>query len=208
MKQALNLQGNLFGGVTAAIIALPLGLAFGVASGLGAAAGIYGAIILGFFASLFGGTPTQISGPTGPMTVIIASAVISLHSDINLIATVVLLAGIFQILFGFIKIGRFIQYIPYPVISGFMSGIGIIIIILQINPYLGLESDASVVHILASLPSHVLQANPWTFALATATLAIMFLTPSKISKIIPTPLIALVVLTPISVYFNLQVPVN
>ncbi len=207
MKQAFNLQGNLFGGVTAAIIALPLGLAFGVASGLGAAAGIYGAIILGFFASLFGGTPTQISGPTGPMTVIIASAVITLHSDINLIATVVLLAGIFQILFGLIKIGRFIQYIPYPVISGFMSGIGIIIIILQINPYLGLESDASVVHILVTLPSHLLQANPWTFALATATLAIMFLTPARISKIIPTPLIALVVLTPISVYLNLQVPV-
>jgi SulP family sulfate permease len=207
LKEALNLQGNLFGGVTAAIIALPLGLAFGVASGLGAAAGIYGAIILGFFASLFGGTPTQISGPTGPMTVIVASAVISLHSDINLIATVVLLAGIFQIVFGFIKIGRFIQYIPYPVISGFMSGIGIIIIILQINPYLGLDSDASVVHILVSLPSHILQANPWTFMLATSTLAIMFFTPAKISKIIPTPLIALIVLTPISVYFNLQVPV-
>jgi len=207
LKQPLNLQGDLFGGVTAAIIALPLGLAFGVASGLGAAAGIYGAIILGFFASLFGGTPTQISGPTGPMTVIIASAVITLHNDINLIATVILLAGIFQILFGVIKIGRFIQYIPYPVISGFMSGIGIIIIILQINPYLGLESDASVVHILVSMPSHLLQANPWTFALATATLAIMFLTPAKISKIIPTPLIALTLLTPISVYLNLQVPV-
>ena len=207
MKQALNLQGNVFGGVTAAVIALPLGLAFGVASGLGATAGIYGAIVLGFFASLFGGTPTQISGPTGPMTVIVASAVISLHSDINLIATVVLLAGIFQILFGFIKIGRFIQYIPYPVISGFMSGIGIIIIILQINPYLGLESDASVVHILSTLPSHLPQVNPWTFVLATSTLLIMYLTPAGISKIIPTPLIALIVLTPISVYFTFQVPV-
>ncbi len=207
MKQGLNLKGNLFGGVTAAVIALPLGLAFGVASGLGATAGIYGAIILGFFASLFGGTPTQISGPTGPMTVVVASAVISLHSDINLIAMVVLMAGLFQILFGFIKIGKFIQYIPYPVISGFMSGIGIIIIVLQINPYLGLESDASVVHILMTLPSNLSHTNLWTFVLATATLAIMFFTPTRLSKIIPTPLIALVVLTPISVFFGFDVPV-
>eukprot|EP01000_Liburna_glaciale_P003091 NODE_2325_length_535_cov_1162.049383_g1791_i0.p1 GENE.NODE_2325_length_535_cov_1162.049383_g1791_i0~~NODE_2325_length_535_cov_1162.049383_g1791_i0.p1 ORF type:complete len:162 (-),score=48.19 NODE_2325_length_535_cov_1162.049383_g1791_i0:49-534(-) len=142
----MNIQKNLFGGITAAIIALPLGLAFGVASGLGPTAGIYGAIILGFFASLFGGTPTQISGPTGPMTVVMASAVISLHGDLGLIVTTILVAGLFQIAFGLLKIGKFVQYIPYPVISGFMSGIGIIIIILQINPYLGLSSDASVVH--------------------------------------------------------------
>ncbi len=203
----MNLKGNLFGGITAAVIALPLGLAFGVASGMGATAGIYGAIILGFFASLFGGTPTQISGPTGPMTVVVASAVISLHGDINLIAAMILLAGLFQILFGFMRIGKFIQYIPYPVISGFMSGIGIIIIILQINPYLGLESDASVVHVLMTLPANLFQTNIWTSVLATATLAIMFLTPTRLSKIIPTPLIALVVLTPVSVMLNFQVPV-
>lgn len=207
MDNTLNLKGNLFGGLTAAIIALPLGLAFGVASGLGATAGIYGAIILGFFASLFGGTPTQISGPTGPMTVIIASAVVSLNGDINLITTVILLSGIFQILFGFAKIGKFIQYIPYPVISGFMSGIGIIIIILQINPYLGLKSDASVINVILSLPSSIIHTNIWAFSLATATLMIMFLTPKKIAKLIPTPLIALVVLTPISVYFDMPLEV-
>ncbi len=201
----MKIKENLLGGMTAAIIALPLGLAFGVASGLGATAGIYGAIILGFFASLFGGTPTQISGPTGPMTVVTAAAVISLNSDINLIVTTILLAGIIQILFGVLKIGKFVQYIPYPVISGFMSGIGIIIIVLQINPYLGLDSDASVMHILISLPSHISQTNLYAFALATATLLIMFFTPNKIAKIIPTPLIALAILTPISVYFNFEV---
>ncbi len=199
----MNLQKNLFGGITAAIIALPLGLAFGVASGLGPTAGIYGAIILGFFASLFGGTPTQISGPTGPMTVVMASAVISLQGDIGMIVTTILVAGLFQIVFGLIKIGKFVQYIPYPVISGFMSGIGIIIIILQINPYLGLASDASVVHILASLPQKFAYINYDALTIATATLVIMFFTPTKITKVIPAPLIALLILTPLSVYFGL-----
>jgi len=201
----LNLQKNLFGGLTAAVIALPLGLAFGVASGLGPTAGIYGAIILGFFASLLGGTPTQISGPTGPMTVVMASAVVSLHSNINLIATTIILSGIFQILFGILKIGKFVRYIPYPVISGFMSGIGIIIIILQINPFLGLPSDASIIHILVTLPSHLSNSNIQAIILASLTLAIMLFTPSKIAKMIPTPLIALFILTPMSIYFNFNV---
>jgi SulP family sulfate permease len=201
----VNIKQNLLGGITAAVIALPLGLAFGVASGLGATAGIYGAIILGFFASLFGGTPSQISGPTGPMTVVIAAAVISLESNIGLIVTTILLSGIFQIIFGISKIGKFVQYIPYPVISGFMSGIGIIIIILQINPYLGLPSDASIVHILMTLPSNISGANLSSFMVATATMVIMFFTPSRVSKVIPTPLIALMILTPISIYLNLNV---
>jgi SulP family sulfate permease len=200
----MNLQKNLFGGITAAIIALPLGLAFGVASGLGPTAGIYGAIILGFFASLFGGTPTQISGPTGPMTVVMATAVISLNGDIGMIVSTILLAGLFQILFGILKIGKFVQFIPYPVISGFMSGIGIIIIILQINPYLGLPSDASVVHILSSLSSNIKNINFDSVIIASATIGIMFFTPMKISKVVPAPLIALLVITPLSVYFNLN----
>ncbi len=201
----MNLQKNLFGGLTAAIIALPLGLAFGVASGMGPTAGIYGAIILGFFASLFGGTDTQISGPTGPMTVVMASAVITLHNDIGLIMTTVLLAGLFQIAFGILKIGKFVQYIPYPVISGFMSGIGIIIIILQINPYLGLLPDASVITILTSLPSNISSISLDAFIIATLTIGIMFFTPSKIAKFVPPPLIALTLITPLSIYFSFDV---
>jgi len=201
----MNLQKNLFGGITAAIIALPLGLAFGVASGMGPTAGIYGAIILGFFASLFGGTDTQISGPTGPMTVVMASAVITLHNDIGLIMTTVLLAGLFQIMFGIFKIGKFVQYIPYPVISGFMSGIGIIIIILQINPYLGLLPDASVIHILTSLPHNISHISFDALTIATLTVCIMFFTPTKIGKLVPPPLIALAIITPISIYFSFDV---
>lgn len=203
----IDLKGNFFGGITAAVIALPLGLAFGVASGLGATAGIYGAIVLGFFASLFGGTPTQISGPTGPMTVVVAAAVLSLNSNLALISAVILLAGIFQIIFGILKLGKYVQYIPYPVISGFMSGIGVIIIVLQINPFLGLASDSSIVNILLHLPSNVIATNFYTFFLASLTLAIMFYTPTKISKIIPPPLIALVILTPLSVFFGFDVPI-
>ena len=203
MKQ--NIQKNFFGGITAAIIALPLALAFGVASGLGATAGIYGAIILGFFASFLGGTPTQISGPTGPMTVVIAAAVISLNGEIGLIVATILLAGIFQILFGIFKIGKFVQFIPYPVISGFMSGIGIIIIILQINPYLGLSSDASVLSVLFSLPKNIPNINNDAFIIASLTLLIMFFTPTKVVKIIPAPLIALLTITPLSIYLNFDI---
>ena len=201
----LNLKGNFFGGVTAAIIALPLALAFGVASGLGATAGIYGAIILGFFAAALGGTPTQISGPTGPMTVVIAASILTLHNDINAIAMMIILAGIFQIALGFLHVGRWVRYIPYPVISGFMSGIGIIIIVLQINPMLGVSGESSIIQILFTLPSTIAhtQLNPLLIALST--LATMFFTPNSVSRVIPAPLIALVVLTPLSVYLGLDV---
>jgi len=201
----MNVKGNLFGGMTAAVIALPLALAFGVASGLGATAGLYGAIVLGFSAALFGGTATQISGPTGPMTVLIASAVIALHGDPGMIAATILLAGLFQILFGFLKIGRFVRYIPYPVISGFMSGIGVIIIVLQINPYLGQESAASVLQVLMSLPQSLADTNFSALVLATLALAIVLYTPPSVSRWLPSPLIALAVLTPVSALFSLPV---
>ncbi len=200
-----NLKGNLFGGATAAVIALPLALAFGVASGLGPTAGLYGAIILGFVASLFGGTATQISGPTGPMTVMIAAAVVSLHGDLQLIAATVFLAGLFQLLFGLVKIGQFVRYIPYPVISGFMSGIGVIIIVLQINPYLGLPNDASVLHLLVSLPQKITQTHFSAFMLASLALAIVLFAPERWRKWVPAPLIALAVLTPLSMLLNLDV---
>ena len=201
----MNVKGNLFGGMTAAVIALPLALAFGVASGLGATAGLYGAIVLGFIAAMVGGTPTQISGPTGPMTVMIAAAVVALNGDIGMIAATIFLAGLFQMLFGFVKIGQFVRYIPYPVISGFMSGIGVIIILLQINPFLGLPSDASVLHVLISLPQTLTQTNVAALILALLSLAIVLYTPASISRWLPTPLIALLVLTPISALFDLQV---
>ena len=205
MKSITNLQGNLFGGITAGIIALPLGLAFGVASGMGAAAGVYGAIILGFFASLLGGTNTQISGPTGPMTVVVGAALTTFGGDIHLIASVVLLAGALQIVFGFIRIGKWVHYIPYPVISGFMSGIGVIIIIMQVNPFLGVASDSSVPRILWNLPESIGGANLQAVILAVSTLSVMIFTPKRIGKIIPAPLIALVLLSLVSITMGFNV---
>ena len=140
-----NIKGDAFGGITAGIVALPLALAFGVSSGLGPQAGLYGAIFISFFAALFGGTPTQISGPTAPMTavsmIVIAGIIAandgSVEKALPAILTVFLLAGIMQVGLGAIGLGKYIRYIPYPVVSGFMTAIGLIIIITQILPSLG-----------------------------------------------------------------------
>ena len=140
-----HLKGDAFGGITAGIVALPLALAFGVSSGLGPSAGLYGAIFIAFFAALFGGTPTQISGPTAPMTavsmVVIAGIIASNDGDVQkampAILTVFLLAGLFQIILGFVGLGKYIKYIPYPVVSGFMTAIGVMILITQLLPAIG-----------------------------------------------------------------------
>ena len=140
-----NIKGDAFGGITAGIVALPLALAFGVSSGLGPSAGLYGAIFISFFAALFGGTSTQISGPTAPMTavsmVVVAGIVAANDGDLSkalpAILTVFLLAGLFQIVLGVIGLGKYIRYIPYPVVSGFMTAIGVIILLTQILPSIG-----------------------------------------------------------------------
>ena len=151
-----NVKGDALGGITAGIVALPLALAFGVSSGLGPSAGLYGAIFISFFASLFGGTQTQISGPTAPMTavsmVMIAGIVAANDGDINkafpLILMVFFLAGLIQVGLGFLGFGKYIKYIPYPVVSGFMTAIGVIILLTQILPSIGYnpKNDADYVN--------------------------------------------------------------
>ena len=140
-----NLKGDAFGGITAGVVALPLALAFGVSSGLGPSAGLYGAIFISFFAALFGGTNTQISGPTAPMTavsmVVISGIIAANDGDLSIalpaILTVFLIAGLSQIGLGVLGLGKYIKYIPYPVVSGFMTAIGVIILLTQILPSLG-----------------------------------------------------------------------
>ena len=213
MLSTKHLSGDLFGGLTAAIVALPLALAFGVQSGMGAIAGLYGAIAVGIFAALFGGTKTQISGPTGPMAVV-ASAVIagevhyygSLDAAIGTIVATFVLAGIFQILLGVFKIGQYIRYMPYPVVSGFMSGIGSIIIIMQIFPFFGLSSPKNIMDIMASLPSILGNINFEALALSVATIATIYLFP-KLTKKIPSTLIALIGLSLIATLMNMNVPI-
>jgi len=200
-----NIKNDIFAGITAAVVALPLALAFGVASGAGAIAGLYGAIILGFFAALFGGTSTQISGPTGPMTVVTATAIATFPDDLSTVMTVVFLSGLIQISFGLVGIGKWIKYIPYPVISGFMSGVGVIIIILQINPFLGVESYNSVIYTLTQILDTMKQADDHALIIAYITLGIMFLTPKLITKYIPSALIALFVVTYLTMYMEYDV---
>ena len=125
------------GGITSTVVALPVSLAFGVASGLGAAAGLYGAIAVGFFAAVFGGTRSQISGPTAPMAVAMAVIITSHASNLTEALTVVMLGGLLQVLIGVLRIGRFIAYTPHVVVSGFMTGIGIIVMLIQTLPFLG-----------------------------------------------------------------------
>ncbi len=140
-----HIKGDLFGGITAGIVALPLALAFGVSSGLGPSAGLYGAIFVSIFAALFGGTATQISGPTAPMTavsmVVIASIIAINDGDLQkalpIILAVFLMAGLMQVSLGLIGMGKYIKYIPYPVVSGFMTAIGVIILVTQVLPSLG-----------------------------------------------------------------------
>jgi SulP family sulfate permease len=188
-----NLRGDLFGGLTAGIVALPLALAFGVASGAGPVAGLYGAVCVGLFAALFGGTPAQISGPTGPMT-IVAASVFTMFADRPAVAfTVVMMAGAFQILFGWLRLGRYVNLMPYPVISGFMTGIGCILIIMQLDPLLGFAMPQSVINALTVLPGYLAEPNLSALAVGALALAIVLFTPKRIGRIVPPPLIAIVV---------------
>jgi sulfate permease, SulP family len=199
-----NLRGDIFGGVTAAIVSLPLALAFGVASGVGPLGGLYGAVCVGFFAALFGGTPTLISEPTGPMTVVMTAIVAGLtttnpEQGLAMAFTVVMLAGLFQILFGMFKLGKYVTLMPYSVISGFMSGIGVILIILQIAPFLGQAAPkGGVVGTVMAIPQLLGNINPPEAILGATTLAIIFLMPKKLKRLVPPQLVALIVGTAIS----------
>lgn len=217
-----NIKGDIFGGITAGIVALPLALAFGIqafggiddpaASSMGALAGLVGATLLGFFAALFGGTHSQISGPTGPMTVITASLVSGAWVAGNGSFTAVIIAmslagifcGIFQIIFGVIHLGKYVRYIPYPVLSGFMSGIGVIIILQQIYPLIGMKSPVLVVDMIAQFPEKVTEMTTFIpLCLGVATIAIIQLFP-KITTKVPATLVALIVMTGLSLFCNLD----
>lgn len=203
-----NISGDLTGGIVAAIVALPLALAFGEVSGMGAAAGVYGAIACGIFAAMFGGTPGQISGPTGPMTVVaagmIATAVDMGHKP-SILFTAIIIAGFFQVLLGIFRGGQIIHYIPYPVISGFMTGIGVIIISLQLLPLLGSDSVSKPFEAMILLPQAIGNLNLQALMIGALTLAIIFLLP-RVTKVIPSPLAALVVGTGLAYLLGFDIP--
>ena len=226
-----NLKGDIFGGVTAGIVALPLALAFGIqafggidapgASSMGALAGLVGATLLGFFAAIFGGTHSQISGPTGPMTVITASIVsgawtaaqqTGLNTEAAFASVIIAMSlagifcGLFQILFGVIRIGKYVRYIPYPVLSGFMSGIGVIIILQQLYPLIGLKSPVLVVDMITEYYDRASEGLSWiALVLGIGTIVIVQLFP-RLTKKVPSTLVALIVMTVISLFINGNFP--
>jgi SulP family sulfate permease len=186
-------RGDFFGGLTAAIVALPLALAFGVASGAGALAGLWGAILVGFLAAVFGGTRHQVSGPTGPMTVVMALIISQLGGNLALAFAAVVLAGVLQIVFGLARLGQYVKLVPHPVVSGFMSGIGVIIIVLQLAHGLGHEPpQGEVIEKLAALPAMIVAPGFDALLLCLLCLGIMIFTPRRIAAVVPPPLIAIV----------------
>ena len=208
-----NLKGDLLGGLTAAVVALPLALAFGNAAlGPGGAIyGLYGAIITGFLAALLGGTPAQVSGPTGPMSVTVAGVVSSLaavgvNQDLSageilpMVMAAVVIGGVCEVLLGVLRLGRFITLVPYSVVSGFMSGIGFIILVLQLGPFVGITTRGGVVDSLQTLANSP-GLNPAALAVGVMTLAVVFLSPFRLRQWIPSPLLALVIVTPLSLLF-------
>jgi len=204
-------RGDVFGGISAGIVALPLCLAFGAASGLGAEAGLYGAIAAGILAAIFGGTPLLVTGPTNPMTLVAATLVAanllpSGKVNLAVVVTVFLMAGALQVLLGVLRLGSFIRYVPYPVISGFMSGIGIIIIMQQLYPIVGVAAPSSeATKILGGLPM-LPGAIVWPVALlGVTTFAIIQILP-RFTRKIPASLVALIVVTAVAVAFDVNAP--
>ena len=221
MTKNNNIKGDLFGGITAGIVALPLALAFGIqafsgidspdAASIGAYAGLVGAMLLGFFAALCGGTPCQISGPTGPMTVVTATLVSgawassggSIGEVLVAMSLAAVFCGLFQVLFGIIKIGKYVRYIPYPVLSGFMSGIGVIIILQQLYPLIGQSGSGSMLDLLTGFPSAVGHTSLAALLLGVGTVAIIYLFP-LLTKKVPSTLVALVVMTVVSLLVDMD----
>ena len=201
------LRGDMFGGITSMVLALPVALGFGIASGMGAAAGLYGAIIVGFFAAVFGGTRSQISGPTPAMTVAMATIMVTYSDSLAEALTIVVLAGLMQVLLGLSKIGRFVAYTPHVVVSGFMSGIGVIVILVQALPFLGKSTTGGPLDALAALPEAVASLNPDAVIIGAVTLLAAFLWPRRLDKALPAPLAALAIGTALGVLWLTDAPV-
>lgn len=207
-----HLKGDLSGGLVAGVIALPLALAFGVQSGLGAAAGLYGAIALGILAAALGGTRTQASGPTGPMTVVSASIVAtavattgSVEAGLGIALLAFLCGGVLQVLLGLVGVGKYVKFFPYPVVSGFMSGVGLIIIVLQIWPFFGSASPKSPLEVFTRIAEPIAAVNWSAVMLGAITVAVYYLFP-RVTKAVPNVLVALLVGTLVAVFADLDVP--
>lgn len=205
LKNKLNIFiGDFWGGINSAIITLPQALAFGVATGFGASAGIWGAIILCFVAGLLGTKVPLVSGTTGPVAIVIAAMMTAIGFDIKAAITIMLMAGLFQILASLTNLASIVKYVPYPVISGFMNGVGIIIIILQLNPLMGHKSLSSTFDTIINLHNSFNTANIDALLIGGLTLLLVFGIPKSINKIISSQILALVICTFLSIKMGLN----
>ena len=200
-------SGDVFGGVTTAATVLPMALAYGVATGLGPLAGMYGAIAAGICTAVFGGTPARISYVSAAMAVAMM-VVLNQHADSPAEAfTIVMLAGVMQIALGILRVGRFITYTPYSMIAGFTSGIGIIIIIIQVLPFLGADpAPGGLFGIFRAWPDAVLGVNLHAVIIGAVSLAICVFWPKRLGRFVPGPLPAVVIGTLLAVFWLRDAP--
>ena len=206
LKEKLQVfAGDILGGLNAAIITLPQALSFGVATGFGASAGIWGAIILCFVAGVLGTKVPMISGVTGPVAIVVASVMHALNQNNETVIFIILIAGVLQVLLSLTKLPDVVKYVPYPVISGFMNGVGVIIIIMQLNPLFGLPACSNTIESLESIFKSILSLNLHAFAIGVLTLLIVFGFPKKWNKYVPSQILALILCTFISIKMGLNV---
>lgn len=198
------IKGDILGGTVSAIVALPQALAFGVATGMGASSGLWGAIILCLISGLFGGKIPLISGPTGPVAIVVASCAAYCTGNLNAVFLTLLMAAIIQIIISLTDAPDIVKYVPYPVISGFTNGVGTILILMQLNPLIGYDAKPSITEGIKSFILNLSDINTNCIILSTLTLLILFLTPKKINSVIPSQIIALVVCTFVSVKFGFE----
>ena len=202
-----DLRGDFLGGITSAVVLLPMALAYGVVSGLGVIAGLYGAVAVGLFASLFWGTKALISGPTGPMAVAMAVVVGTYAENVVEAFTIVIMAGVIQIILGLIKMGRYVAYTPYSVISGFTSGVGVIIVLLQVLPFLGASSPGGgTVGAIRAMPDALASVNYHALVIALVTLMVTVAWPTRLARALPPTLAALIVGTLLGVLWLTEAP--
>ena len=206
LKEKLQIfSGDVLGGLNAAVITLPQALAFGVATGFGASAGIWGAIILCFVAGIFGTKVPMISGVTGPVAIVVASVMHALNQNLDAVIFIIFVAGILQILLSLTKLPDIVKYVPYPVISGFMNGVGVIIIIMQLNPLLGLPSCSNTIESLENVVKSFATLNIQALMIGALALLIVFCFPKKWNKYVPSQIFALILCTFISIKMGLNV---
>jgi SulP family sulfate permease len=193
-----DLRRDSLAGLTVAAVALPLALAFGVASGASAAAGLVTAVVAGLLIGALSGAPYQISGPTGAMSAVLI--VLVQRYGLEGIWMAGLLSGVFLLVVGLLRLGRFVSFVPAPVVTGFTSGIAIVIFVSQVDNFLGVttpQTESTLAKLLGYAGAPFVP-NPFAVAIGLGAIAVMVFTPSRLSSRVPASLLAIVAATAVA----------